>query len=143
MGDVMFYVWLIVVILLTLLELMTINLTTIWFVLSGLAALGLSFVTKNFLIQFGCFVILGIILLIVTKPFVTKILDKKKQKTNLDRIIGMNGIVMKNIEDMNYGEVKVDGKIWTAFADEKIKKDEKVEVLEISGSKIKVRKVVK
>ena len=50
---------------------------------------------------------------------------------------------MKNIEDMNYGEVKVDGKIWTAFADEKIKKDEKVEVLEISGSKIKVRKVVK
>lgn len=143
MGDVMFYVWLIVVILLTLLELMTINLTTIWFVLSGLAALGLSFVTKNFLIQFGCFVILGIILLIVTKPFVTKVLDKKKQKTNLDRIIGMNGIVMKNIEDMNYGEVKVDGKIWTAFADEKIKKDEKVEVLEISGSKIKVRKVVK
>ncbi len=143
MGDVMFYVWLIVVILLTLLELMTINLTTIWFVLSGLAALGLSFVTKNFLLQFGCFVILGIILLIVTKPFVTKVLDKKKQKTNLDRIIGMNGIVMKNIEDMNYGEVKVDGKIWTAFADEKIKKDEKVEVLEISGSKIKVRKVVK
>ena len=82
MGDVMFYVWLIVVILLTLLELMTINLTTIWFVLSGLAALGLSFVTKNFLLQFGCFVVLGIILLIVTKPFVTKVLDKKKQKSN-------------------------------------------------------------
>lgn len=143
MGDVMFYVWLIVVILLAIVELMTINLTTIWFVISGLAALGLSFITKNFLIQFACFVILGIVLLIISKPFVKKFLEKKNQKTNLDRIIGMNGLVTKDIDDLNYGEVKVDGKIWTAYADEKIKKDEKVEILEINGSKIKVRKVVK
>ena len=111
MGDVMFYVWLIVVILLTIVELMTINLTTIWFVISGLAALGLSFITKNFLIQFACFVILGIVLLIISKPFVKKFLEKKNQKTNLDRIIGMNGLVTKDIDDLNYGEVKVDNQV--------------------------------
>lgn len=139
----MFWVWLAVVILLTIVELMTVNLTTIWFVISGIVAIGLSFVTENFLIQFACFVILGIVLLIISKPFVKKFVENKNQKTNLDRIIGMNGVVTKDIDDLNYGEVKVDGKIWTASASEKIKKDEKVEILEIIGSKIKVRKVVK
>lgn len=139
----MFYVWLTIVVLLTIVEAMTVNLTTIWFVVSGLVAIGLSFVTDIFLIQFGVFVCLGIVLLIVTKPFVKKFLDSRDAKTNFDRIIGMNGIVVKDIGDVNNGEVKVDGKIWTAYSDDSLKVNDKVKVLEISGSKIKVRKVGK
>ncbi len=139
----MFYVWLTIVVLLTIVEAMTVNLTTIWFVVSGLVAIGLSFVTDIFLIQFGVFVCLGIVLLIVTKPFVKKFLDSRDAKTNFDRIIGMNGIVVKDISDVNNGEVKVDGKIWTAYSDDSLKVNDKVKVLEISGSKIKVRKVGK
>ncbi len=139
----MFYVWLTIVVLLTIVEAMTVNLTTIWFVVSGLVAIGLSFVTDIFLIQFGVFVCLGIVLLIVTKPFVKKFLDSRDAKTNFDRIIGMNGIVVKDISDVNNGEVKVDGKIWTAYSDDSLKANDKVKVLEISGSKIKVRKVGK
>ena len=139
----MFYVWLTIVVLLTIVEAMTVNLTTIWFVVSGLIAIGLSFVTDIFLIQFGVFVCLGIGLLIVTKPFVKKFLDSRDAKTNFDRIIGMNGIVVKDISDVNNGEVKVDGKIWTAYSDDSLKVNDKVKVLEISGSKIKVGKVGK
>ena len=139
----MFYVWLTIVVLLTIVEAMTVNLTTIWFVVSGLVAIGLSFVTDIFLIQFGVFVCLGIVLLIVTKPFVKKFLDSRDAKTNFDRIIGMNGIVLKEINDVDNGEVKVDGKIWTAYSDDSLKVNDKVKVLEISGSKIKVRKVGK
>ncbi len=139
----MFYVWLTIVVLLTIVEAMTVNLTTIWFVVSGLVAIGLSFVTNIFLIQFGVFVCLGIVLLIVTKPFVKKFLDSRDAKTNFDRIIGMTGIVVKDISDVNNGEVKVDGKIWTAYSDDSLKVNDKVKVLEISGSKIKVRKVGK
>ena len=139
----MFYVWLTIVVLLTIVEAMTVNLTTIWFVVSGLVAIGLSFVTDIFLIQFGVFVCLGIVLIIVTKPFVKKFLESRDAKTNFDRIIGMNGIVVKDISDVNNGEVKVDGKIWTAYSDDSLKVNDKVKVLEISGSKIKVRKVGK
>lgn len=139
----MFYVWLTIVILLTLVEVMTVNLTTIWFVLSGLIALGVSFVTDIFIIQFACFVILGIIFLLISKPFVKKVLSKRMEKTNIDRIICMTGIVIKDIDDIENGEVKVDGKVWTAYADEKIKCKEKVKILEIKGSKIKVEKVGK
>ena len=133
-------VWLILVILLTLIEIATINLTTIWFVVSGIVALITSLFIDNYILQFGIFVILGVILLITTKPFLTKFIKEHKVKTNIDRIIGMTGIVTEKIGKNEDGEVKVDGKRWTAYADEKIKKDELVKVLAIKGVKIKVEK---
>ena len=131
---------LLIVILLTLIEFATINLTTIWFVVSGIVALITSLFIDNYILQFGIFVILGVILLITTKPFLTKFIKEHKVKTNIDRIIGMTGIVTEKIGKNEDGEVKVDGKRWTAYADEKIKKDELVKVLEIKGVKIKVEK---
>ena len=50
----------------------------------------------------------------------------------------MNGIVVEEINRNNNGAVKVDGKVWTAYADKKIKVDSTVKVLEINSSKIKV-----
>ena len=85
----MSYIWLGIVILLTLVECMTVGLTTIWFVLSALLALLLSFFTENFVLQFGIFVVTGIILLITTRPLLLKFLHHKEEKTNFDRILGM------------------------------------------------------
>lgn len=134
----MFYIWVAIIILLSIVEVMTINLTTIWFVVSGLLALALSFVTDNFMIQLGVFCIGGILLLITTRPLLTKWLSTKKVSTNLDRIIGMRGIVTEEITKNGTGEVKVDGKKWTAYADKKIMVDSTVKVLLIDGVKIKV-----
>ena len=52
----------------------------------------------------------------------------------------MTGIVTEKISKNKDGEVKVDGKIWTAYADNTIKKGDLVKVLEIKGVKIKVEK---
>ncbi len=134
-------VWLITVILLALIEITTINLTTIWFVASGIIALILSLFVDNYIVQFGTFVIVGVILLITTKPFLTKFIKQHKVKTNIDRIIGMTGVVTEHIAKNKDGEVKVDGKKWTAYSDESIKKGDLVKVLEIKGVKIKVEKI--
>ena len=134
-------VWLIIVILLTLIEITTVNLTTIWFVVSGILALIVSLFVDNYILQFGIFVVVGVILLITTKPFLTKFLKQHKVKTNLDRIIGMTGIVTEDITKTEDGEVKVDGKKWTAYADKTIKKGETVKILEIKGVKIKVERI--
>lgn len=138
-GDIMFYVWLGIVILLTIVELLTINLTTIWFVISGLVALLLSFVTDNFLLEFGVFVVLGVILLITTRPFFEKFLRVRSEDTNVDRIIGMRGEVTEEIKKNKMGEVKVDGKKWTAYASRKIKVGASVEILKIDGVKLEVK----
>lgn len=134
-------VWLIIVILLALIEITTINLTTIWFVVSGIFALVVSLFVDNYMIQFGIFVIAGVILLITTKPFLTKFIKQHKVKTNIDRIIGMTGVVTEKITKAEDGEVKVDGKKWTAYSDKPLKKGDLVKVLEIKGVKIKVEKI--
>lgn len=136
----MYYIWIAIIILLALVEVMTVNLTTIWFVASGLVALALSFVTDNFLLQVGVFSLLGIVLLITTRPILTKWLHGKKEKTNLDRIIGMKGIVTEPISKNKMGEVKVDGKRWTAYAEQELLTEEVVKILEITGVKVKVEK---
>lgn len=118
-------------------ELTTVNLVTIWFVVSGIIALVTSFFTDNTLIQFGVFVILGVIILITTRPIIKKTL-KQKIATNYDRVIGKQGVVTEKITKNNYGEVKVDGKRWTAFANETIEKGSVVKILEIEGVKLKV-----
>lgn len=134
-------VWLIIVILLALIEITTINLTTIWFVASGILALIISLFVDNYLLQFGTFVVAGVILLITTKPFLTKFIKQHKVHTNIDRIIGMTGVVTEKISKNENGEVKVDGKRWTAFADKTIQQGNLVKVLEIKGVKIKVEKI--
>ena len=53
----------------------------------------------------------------------------------------MTAIVTKEISKNNPGEVKVDGKYWTAMSDKKIKVDSTVKVLEIDGVKLKVEEV--
>lgn len=132
----MFYMWLIVIIILGIIEIMTTNLVSIWFVLSGLIAMCLSFITDNFIIQFGSFVLLGIVFMILTKKFVKKI--SNTEKTNVDRIIGMKGKVTEKIEKDGIGEVKVDGKLWSAYSDKEIKVGSTIKVLSINSVKLKV-----
>lgn len=133
----MFYFWLGVVILLGILEAITVGLVSIWFVLSGIVALILSFFTDSFLLQFAVFVLLGILLMLTTRKTFVKYFSKT-EKTNLDRVIGMKAIVTEEIEKNGIGEVKVDGKKWSAIADEEIKVGSIVKILKINGVKLKV-----
>lgn len=135
------WIWLGVIIALTLIEVATVNLATIWFIASAVVSMILSFFVDNFFIQFLVFVILGIILLLTTRDYLLKLIGDKSEKTNLDRVVGMIGITTEEIKKNKPGEVKVDGKRWTAIADKKIKVDSTVKVLLIDGVKLKVEEV--
>ncbi|MDE5830698.1 MAG: NfeD family protein [Clostridia bacterium] len=134
-------VWLIIVLALAFIEIITVNLVTIWFVASGLVALVATYFDVSPLIQVAIFVLLGTLLLITTKKPLEKLLNKSKQKTNLDRVVGMEGIVTEEITKTNPGEVKVDGKKWTAIANKSIKENSTVKILKIEGVKLIVEEV--
>ena len=137
----MAWLWLCIVIVLTLIEVSTINLVTIWFIASGIIAMILSLFVDNYFIQFFIFVVLGIILLITTRKFLVNISSNKVEKTNLDRVIGENAIVTLEIDKNKIGEVKIDGKKWSAISSKKIKEGSTVKVLSIEGVKLKVEEV--
>lgn len=52
----------------------------------------------------------------------------------------MTAVVTEEIKKNEPGEVKVDGKRWTAISNKKIKVGEEVKILEIEGVKLKVER---
>lgn len=134
-------IWLIVILFLAFLEASTVNLVSIWFIVSALVSLGVSFLDVPFFWQFAIFVILGLILMMTTKPILTKWIKPRDIKTNFDRVIGMTGVVTEEITKNTIGEIRVDGKKWSATSTKKIPVGTEVIVDEIDGVKLKVHKL--
>ncbi len=134
-------IWLVVVILLAIVELATINLVSIWFVVSGCIALIISLFTQNFYIQFASFVVLGIIFLVLTKPILNKLKKAKEDSLYLERIVGMEGLVTVEIKKDKIGEVKVDGKLWSATSDTNIPVENMIKVIRVDGIKLIVKDI--
>ncbi len=133
--------WLAVILICAFLEVITVNLVTIWFIASGIVTLIASIFIDSLLIQVGIFVLLGVFLLITTRKPLQRMVNVRREHTNLDRIYGMNGVVIEEISKNKSGVVKVDGKLWTALSDEDIPVNSIVKVLEINSVKLKVKKV--
>ena len=132
--------WLVLVIVLSFVEIATVSLVSIWFVASGIVAMILSFFIEDTAIITTIFILLGIFLLVISRPIVNKLRSKDNEKTNLDRIIGETAIVTEVIKKNVVGEVKVDGKRWSAVSKEKCLKGDTVKVLKIDGVKLIVEK---
>lgn len=136
----MFYIWLIIVVGLAIIEMLSLSLVSIWFVISGIISMITSLFTDNVKVQISIFVLLGLFLMLITRKLVKKIIPLSA-KTNIDRIIGMEGIVTKKITKREPGEVKVDGKIWTALANKNIDENSLVRIIEINSTKLTVEEV--
>lgn len=64
----------------------------------------------------------------------------RKEKTNIDSIIGKKGIVLKTLNPDTGGRVKVDNEEWKARADETIAEGESVVVTAVNGVTLNVEK---
>ena len=135
--------WLVLAIVLAGIEAATLGLFTIWFAVGALVALIVSLTGLPFIYQLIAFIITSGVLLYFTRPIVKNFLVKKTQRTNSDRMLGEKGIVIERIDPvLGKGQVKVLGQIWSAKSSdgESIAVDEMVEVQEISGVKLIVKK---
>lgn len=136
-------IWIGVTILAVIIELVTDDLTSIWFAIGAFVSLIISIFTNNYIVQIAVFILLSVLLMLFIKPLLANRYGKRDTiPTNADRVIGKVGKCTQHIDRENYGEVKVDGKIWTAAAyeDETIEVDDEVEILGIDGVKLIVRR---
>lgn len=132
--------WFVAFIILLFFEIITVNLVTIWFAIGALVSCVVAYFCDNIFIQIGAFLLTSIIVLVCTKPLSQKIRKGKKVATNSDRVIGMEGVVTMDISKNNVGEVKVDGKRWSAVSKEELHKDDVVVIKKIDGVKLIVEK---
>ena len=72
------WIWIGVILSLVLIELVSLNFTSIWFVISGITSYILLKTGNDYIVQVLVFLILGIILIIVVRPKIIKYLIKKR-----------------------------------------------------------------
>ena len=141
MSEMMF-LWIGVLVAAIVIEAMTMGLTSIWFSGGALAAMIVELLNGSVSIQVMVFLIISLILLFYTRPIAVKHFNQKREKTNLDSVIGKAAVVTIPIHNLKgTGQVMLDGKEWTARSiDSSIQfdKDVLVKVVSIRGVKLMV-----
>ncbi len=143
----MVWFWLSLTIVLTVVEMSTVQFVSLWFAVgSAISTIVVAiFPTMNIGWQILIFSLTSAALLVATRPLVKKFLARRteEQKTNLDLIIGKDAIVTEPINNtLGTGAVRISGLVWSARTiDESTAEcDEIVIVEKIVGNKLIIKK---
>ena len=140
----MWIVWLGVFVVSIIIEATTAELVSIFFTAGSLVALIVSFIPGvSWWIEVILFVVISGASLLALRPLMNKFLKREKRSTNVDELIGKSGLMIKGCDDINYGEIKVNGVIWTAVSDDDkvaIPEGERVTIVGVNGNKLIVKK---
>ncbi len=140
MGKEQFF-WLAVLIVSVILEAVTMQLVSAWFIIGAVAALICSFFLP-FPFQVAVFAIVSALLFAFCRPLLKKLIHSVIP-TNADRDIGKKALVIEDVsEKTGKGRVKLDGIDWNARSVDGsfIETGAAVEVKEISGTTLVVEK---
>lgn len=140
------FVWLGIALLASVLEASTAQLVSIWFVLGSIASAVSCIFTDNIVIQGGIFLLVSLLAIIVTRPFVRRITKAKPVHTNSDRYVGKIGKVIIEINNQaGQGQINVLGSIWSARSENNviIPVGTEVKVEKIEGVKLIINPVKK
>jgi membrane protein implicated in regulation of membrane protease activity len=136
--------WILVAVLCGAVEIFTVGFWFLWLALAALlVAAGVSLTLLASLpSQLLVFALITLIFVVFTRPLVLKLIKSNDTFSNVNALIGQHGISTISISPMNYGQVKVNGEIWTAVAAEEIDIDIRIVVAGIDGVKLVVKKAV-
>lgn len=142
LQTTMVIVWVAIIVLAAIVEAMTMDLSSIWFSVGAIFALIVTLFNGDIIIQVIVFIVASVALLLTVRPAFKEYMKKNEIKTNADSLVGKTAVCTEAITPDDRGEVKIEGKIWTAISNEEIPVGEKVTVLAIKGVKLVVRKQV-
>lgn len=133
--------WLTVLILSIVVEIITIDLVSIWITAGSIFALIAYALHFNLFIQITVCILVSLICFLFVRPITKKTMSGTIIHTNADRLIGKKGIVTKEIQKDTKGEVKVLGNFWSAITidNQAIPVGKHVTILSIDGVKLIVR----
>ena len=142
MDDAM--VWLVAMIILILIEIVTVGLTTIWFAVGALVATIVAMLGGGLILQLTLFLLVSFGMLIFTRPWAMKYINKKRIKTNYEGIIGKVVRITQDVDNIaEKGCAVVNGQEWTVRASDeriRIQAGSLAKVVDIKGVKLIVEK---
>ena len=136
-------VWLVIAIIMFVIEVVTTGLATLWFALGAIVAMVMDLcgapLASQIIVMAIVSVVSFILCMIWVRPKLESLRKKNVQRTNADRLIGRDGVVIVPLNGAEgKGQVKIDGQVWSAKADVDIAEGIKVTVKAIEGVKLVV-----
>lgn len=109
--------------------------------IGSIAAAILNYLQFSITVQITAFILITLIFILISRPLYRK-LNKNTvdKKSNTERLIGLKAKVTEDIDSHKIGTINVNGEVWKAISDEKISEGEEVEITDIEGVKLKVKK---
>ena len=109
-------IWLALMVIFLIVEAVcAIHMVSIWFAAGSLVAAVAALLNAAVWLQVLLFLVVSCVILALMWPFVKKFLNPGLKKTNIDSIIGSEGLVTTDIENITaQGQVKLGGMEWTA-----------------------------
>ncbi len=143
--NYMIFVWLGIFIIAILVEILTVELVSVWFAGAAFIAFILSWIPGiPYWGEIISFVLASALLLFCLRPLTTKLLTRKEVKSNIEELIGKKAKVVKKISELNNGEIIINGVTWTAVSSEptiEINEGDIIKIVAINGNKIIVKKI--
>lgn len=131
-------IWLVLMVLFLIAEAATVTMISLWFAAGSLAALIVALLGGGWGLQIAAALIVSMALLACLRPMVRKHFTPKLTRTNVDAIVGSEGYVTADIDNISAtGTVKLGAMEWTARSanGDPIPKGTLVKVEKIEGVK--------
>lgn len=113
------FVWLVVAVILGVIEAVTVSLISVWFAIGALAAIIPAYFGVPVWGQILVFLAVSAVAFAFTKRFFKDVVKVKKQPTNSDSLIGSDGIVTTEINNLEgSGKVFISGLTWSARSED-------------------------
>lgn len=107
--------WLALLIVFLMTEASTVALVSVWFAMGALAAMITAILGGKLWLQVTLFIVVSGVCLAALRPVARKLFDPKKRPTNLDAVIGSQGVVLEQIDNVRaVGRVKLGTMEWSA-----------------------------
>lgn len=142
MEDWLSWAWFIMAILFIIAEIFTTGFFLICFGIGAAVAALTGFLGFSPLAQFATFVAASAAVLLLVRPFASRITSPQNASVGIDRVLGKQGIVLETIDPANgVGVVRVDHERWSADAADgiPIAAGTMIEVVGLEGTHLKVR----
>ena len=144
MESILKILWLVLLIIFSAAEAITVGLTSIWFSAGALAALIAALLGGPLWVQLTLFLAVSLLCLLAVRPLAKRHLNDKVEPTNADRVIGAEAQVTEDIDNIQgKGAVIIRGMTWSARSQDNspIHTGTLVRVLRIEGVKVFVEPI--
>ena len=98
-------------------------------------------VTGSVVLALNIDIVLSVLYIAFGRNAVKRRIIVMTHKTNIDKLVGSKGTVIRSLTPDTAGMVRVEDEDWRAVSDEVLYEKDKIEVLGLSGVTLKVKKI--